>query len=38
MGTRIQARLNQITSQQIIKFAQDYLKDPSALIVKTEYF
>lgn len=38
MGTRIQARLNQITSQQIIKFAQDYLRDPSALIVKTEYF
>ena len=38
LGTRIQTRLNQITSQQIIKFARDYLKDPTALIVKTEYF
>lgn len=38
LGTRVQARLDQITSQQIIKFAQDYIKDPGALIVKTEFF
>lgn len=38
LGTRVQARLDQITSQQIIKFVQDYLKDPAALIVKTEFF
>jgi len=38
LGTKVQARLDQITSQQIIKFVQDYLKDPAALIVKTEFF
>ncbi|KAJ7358756.1 hypothetical protein OS493_021532 [Desmophyllum pertusum] len=38
LGTRVQARLDHITSQQIIKFAQDYIKDPSTLIVKTEFF
>lgn len=38
LGTRVQARLDQITSQQIIKFVQDYLKDSAALIVKTEFF
>ena len=38
MGTSVQARLDQINSQHIIKFAQDYMKDPAAAIVKTEFF
>jgi len=38
LGTRVQARLDQINSQQIIKFAEDYMKDPAAAVVKTEFF
>ena len=32
LGTRVQARLDQITSQQIIKFVQDYLKDRKSVV------
>lgn len=38
LGTRVQTRLDQINSQQIIKFAKDYMKDPAIAVVKTEYF
>ena len=38
LGTRVQTRLDQINSQQIIKFAKDYMKDPATAVVKTEYF
>ncbi|XP_068676963.1 uncharacterized protein [Montipora foliosa] len=38
LGSSVQARLDGINSQQIIKFAQDYLNDPAAAVVKTEFF
>lgn len=38
LGPSVQARLDRINSQEIIKFVQDYLRDPAAAVVKTEFF
>ena len=38
MVTSVQVRLDNINAQQIIKFAQDYLRDPKAFVIRTEMF
>ncbi|XP_031559856.1 uncharacterized protein LOC116296034 [Actinia tenebrosa] len=38
LGTRVQERLEAIDSQQIIKFARDFLEDPGKMLIRTEMF
>lgn len=38
LGTRVQERLDAIDSQQIIKFARDFLEDPEKMLIRTEMF
>ncbi|XP_032219728.2 uncharacterized protein LOC5519100 isoform X1 [Nematostella vectensis] len=38
LGTRVQARLDSIDYQQIVHFAQRYLKEPGKYVVRTEMF